>query len=100
MNNRKKKGIYKWTSGKDTYIYNGTFNVNEEFNGEGKNFINSGNLDEPQGSYHGDFLNGHKHGYGIYKFKNGLRYEGEYRYGVREGKGTIYNHNNTIAYEG
>lgn len=51
-------------------------------------------MTEPNGIYKGDFMNGKKHGQGIYKFNNGLRYEGEYRNGVRSGNGIIYNPNN------
>lgn len=36
----------------------------------------------------------------MYNFANGLRFEGEYRDGVRQGKGALYNPNNRLAYEG
>jgi radial spoke head protein 1 len=57
-------------------------------------------LIEPTGVYEGQFVNGRKQGYGIYKYNNGLRYEGEYKNNVRQGNGKILNPNNNIAYEG
>lgn len=57
-------------------------------------------MKEPTGIYKGEFIEGKKHGYGVYEFKNGLKYKGEYRGGVREGKGALYNPSNKIAYEG
>lgn len=45
-------------------------------------------------------MNGKKHGKGTYRFHNGLRYEGEYRDGLRNGKGTIFNPSDQKAYEG
>jgi hypothetical protein len=42
-----------------------------------------------------------KHGTGIYTYiKNDVRYEGEYKDGKKSGNGTIYNHDNTVAYSG
>jgi hypothetical protein len=32
--------------------------------------------------------------------KNDIRYEGEYKDGLKCGNGTIFNHDNTIAYSG
>jgi len=57
-----------------------------------------GILEDPSGTYSGDFKDGEKHGKGIYKFKNGLRYEGDYSHNKKKGNGTLYNHGNTIAY--
>jgi hypothetical protein len=52
------------------------------------------------GTYRGDFIKGEKHGRGVYEFLNGLRYEGEYRYGQRSGHGALYDCKNVLAYEG
>jgi hypothetical protein len=37
---------------------------------------NEGKLQEPTGKYEGEFLNGKKHGNGIYYYEHKLRYEG------------------------
>lgn len=39
--------------------------------------------------YEGEFLNGKKHGYGIYTWDDGQRYEGEWRNGVFHGYGKV-----------
>jgi radial spoke head protein 1 len=57
-------------------------------------------LIEPLGTYEGDFLNGDKHGDGYYKSKNGTKYRGQYANNERNGKGVVYNSDDTIAYEG
>lgn len=57
-------------------------------------------MKDPNGIYEGEFLKGEKHGYGIYRFSNGLKYEGNYKSGKKCGQGTIFNCNNSIAYEG
>lgn len=38
--------------------------------------------------FEGDWDNGLKHGYGVYKHANGDEYAGEYKLDKREGKGT------------
>lgn len=57
-------------------------------------------MKEPEGTYEGDFLNGEKHGKGIYHFAKGSRYEGEYVHGQREGQGAIYHGKGQLAYKG
>ena len=57
-------------------------------------------MKEAEGTYEGDFLNGEKHGKGIYKATNGTKYEGDYFQGFREGHGTIYQPTGQIAYTG
>lgn len=57
-------------------------------------------MKQPEGTYEGDFLNGEKHGKGIYHFAKGSRYEGDYFQGHREGHGTIYHGDGRIAYTG
>lgn len=36
----------------------------------------------------------------MYSSDNGTRYEGSYVYGYREGNGTIFNGDGTVAYKG
>ena len=64
------------------YVYYGKFDDNGLFTGEGL-------LEEPTGQYTGSFLKGKKHGEGVYKFKNNIRYEGSYINGIKEGFGCI-----------
>jgi hypothetical protein len=40
-----------------------------------------GVLEEPTGIYEGNFVDGLKNGKGLYRYKNGLRYEGHYKQG-------------------
>jgi hypothetical protein len=46
------------------------------------------------------FNNGSKHGEGVYKFNNGITYEGEYINNKRQGRGRLINPSNRVAYEG
>jgi hypothetical protein len=45
-------------------------------------------------------VNGEKEGKGYYKAKNGTKYKGDYKNNARNGRGIIYNNDNTISYEG
>ena len=45
-------------------------------------------------------MEGKKHGTGEFKFVSGIKYIGEYKNGIREGKGKIINKNGTTPYEG
>lgn len=40
--------------------------------------------------YRGYWKNNKKHGYGIQIWKNGIKYEGEWCDGMREGRGTLW----------
>ena len=78
-----------------------------EFDGNGffSNFgicgdVIEGTLEEPSGTYIGQFKEGKKHGEGTYNFVNNLKYIGRYVNGEKEGKGTIYNGDGTIGYSG
>lgn len=62
--------------------------------------MNVGTLKEPKGIYEGEFNDGDKQGEGFYKSANGTKYRGSYVRNKREGKGTIYNNDDTIAYRG
>lgn len=55
---------------------------------------------EPKGTYEGDFVNGQKHGEGYYKSKNGTKYRGQYANNERNGRGVVFNNDDSIAYEG
>lgn len=57
-------------------------------------------LVEELGTYIGDFVNGLKHGNGVYKGNNGVSYKGSYKNDLKDGEGTIYNFDHSIAYEG
>ena len=50
-------------------------------------------------SYEGNFLNGQRSGYGIFKWKSGEKFEGEFKNGFRDGNGTVYYANGDI-YQG
>ena len=45
-------------------------------------------------------MNGRKHGEGTYTFKNGLKYVGEYVNGKKQGRGIIYNSDESVGYDG
>lgn len=45
-------------------------------------------------------MNGDKHGKGTYRFNSKIKYVGDYVRGVKEGEGTVYNEDNSIAYSG
>ena len=40
-------------------------------------------------TYVGEYLNGKRHGHGVYTFAGGARYEGQYADGVKNGQGTL-----------
>lgn len=88
------QGLLKWEESGQLCWYEGSFNQEGLFEGYGT--LHHGK----KGTYEGDFVRGMKHGKGTYLFTNKLKYVGEYRHNHREGKGTLYNMNNTIAYEG
>jgi len=43
-------------------------------------------------------MDGLKHGKGVYKYQNGLRYEGDYKQGKKCGLGILFNLGDTVAY--
>lgn len=52
------------------------------------------------GYYEGEFAAGKKEGYGVYKFKTDIRYEGYYKGNLKHGRGQIVNKNGTIVFAG
>ena len=50
--------------------------------------------------YEGDFINNKYEGKGKYIFKDGEYYIGEWKSGLKNGKGIIYFKNGNIRYEG
>jgi hypothetical protein len=92
-NGHKASGSLIWYQGDEQYSYEGTFNEEGQFHGKGR-------LLEPTGTYEGEFEDGFKHGQGIYRYTNKLRYEGDYHYNKREGTGRLFDSNNRLAYEG
>jgi len=41
-----------------------------------------------------------KHGFGVYYYKNGVRYEGEFVQDERDGHGILYEKDGTVQYDG
>ena len=72
-------GIYKSKS----YIYEGNF-VKGKMSGKGKyeDLIK-------ETTYEGDFFDDKKNGTGVEKYSNGFIYKGEFKNGIKEGKGTL-----------
>mmetsp|Transcript_33910 Transcript_33910/g.44731 ORF Transcript_33910/g.44731 Transcript_33910/m.44731 type:complete len:1022 (+) Transcript_33910:225-3290(+) len=72
----------------DGNIYIGEFK-DDEIHGKGKLRIHPDTIIEE--SYEGEWINGVKHGYGIYKYKEleGKVYEGYWANGLRHGKGIM-----------
>ncbi len=48
-----------------------------------------GTVEYDNGSYTGYFRDGMRHGYGVYSWNNGLRYEGSWDHGLQDGMGKI-----------
>lgn len=57
-------------------------------------------MEEKLGTYEGEFVNGEKEGQGEYRGKKGVRYVGGYRQDRKEGEGTIFNFDGSVAYQG
>ena len=66
-----------------TYIYEGNF-VEGKMNGKGKykDLLK-------KSTYEGDFLDDKKNGYGIERYPDGSIYKGEFKNGIKEGKGNL-----------
>ena len=108
---RNGKGKEYWEGGANTFKYEGEY-LNGERNGKGKEYKND------KLKFEGEYLNGKKwNGKGYYSYKNeiyklkngkgfvkekydGIRYEGEYLYGQRNGIGKEYDNFGNIYFEG
>jgi len=67
------------------------YQISENYEGDCKNgFAHGKGKAFGIDSYEGKFKKGLPHGYGVYKWKNGNIYEGDWREGERNGKGTLY----------
>lgn len=104
----------------DKYIYQGEIDEESKYSGFGKlwsnkykysgNFLNFnfhgyGELEYNESEnnvkyYHGEYINGKKHGKGTEKFTNGEYYIGNFSNGLRHGNGILYNSNGIIKIEG
>lgn len=73
-------------------IYEGSF-FDEQFNGEGR-------LTNEIGEYVGGFDNGKKKGRGIFRWRNGERFEGNYDSDLKNGEGKMYNNKNVVVLQG
>lgn len=45
-------------------------------------------------------MNGHKSGKGVYTYKDGVKYDGEYLNGLKSGTGKLYKADGSVSYEG
>jgi len=63
--------------------------------------VDGGKLtEETIGHYLGEYKNNRKHGKGVYEYKNGIKYEGQYVDGNKEGYGKLFNGDGSMSYEG
>uniref|UniRef100_A0A8D9BI17 Radial spoke head 1 homolog n=1 Tax=Cacopsylla melanoneura TaxID=428564 RepID=A0A8D9BI17_9HEMI len=76
-------------------LYEGGRNTHNQRHGTGRTLLPSGDY------YEGCYNRNLRHGKGLYVFanRNGARYEGEYRFGLRSGQGVFYYPDGT-KYEG
>lgn len=92
----KKNGTLKWGKTGDnqyTNYYKGSLDKEGKYDG-------TGTLKTNEGTYSGEFKNGLKEGKGEFLFINGCRYEGTYKRNQKSGHGTFYNGNKSKWYEG
>ncbi len=89
-NNREGKGVYKFSNGDE---YTGNFK-REMANGIGRMIYNSGS------EYLGEWKDSRKDGYGFYQWKDGDMYIGEFKQGKFNGRGSCFDRNGKLVYEG
>ena len=92
----KKSGLLKWgKQGENQYInyFEGSLDKEGKYDG-------IGTLKTKDGIFKGEFKNGLKEGKGEFIYLNGCRYEGGYKRSTKYGKGTFFNANKTKWYEG
>jgi len=81
------KGVLYYANGNK---YEGDF-ANDLPHGKGTLLFNDLNNKKTKGHvYTGDFVCGKMHGFGVYAYPNGMRYEGGFANDVRDGKGKMY----------
>ncbi|MBR2372077.1 MAG: hypothetical protein IKA90_04310 [Clostridia bacterium] len=81
------KGVLYYANGNK---YEGDF-ANDLPHGKGSLLFNDPNNKKTKGHvYTGDFVCGKMHGFGVYAYPNGMRYEGGFANDVRDGKGKMY----------
>ena len=97
------KGKYTWKDGRK---YVGDFK-NGEMSGIGEKiwpydaYYSKSSEDNVLGkSYYGELLNGVPHGNGVWKYRNGSKFEGNFKNGIRWGHGTLFDSNNSIICKG
>lgn len=84
-----KHGLGKYKCG-DEWEYEGSFSNNEMTSSKGTIRYRNGEV------YQGDFKDGKKHGFGIYKWTDGSVFEGWYSEDRKEGHGKFRSANNKI----
>ena len=81
------KGVLYYANGDK---YEGDF-ANDLPHGKGTLLFNDPNNKKTKGHvYAGDFVCGKMHGFGVYTYPNGMRYEGGFANDLRDGKGKMY----------
>ena len=81
------KGVLYYANGDK---YEGDF-ANDLPHGKGTLLFNDASNKKTKGHvYTGDFVCGKMHGFGVYAYPNGMRYEGGFANDVRDGKGKMY----------
>ncbi len=73
--------------------YIGTINKEGKFDGKGIFYFKNGDI------YEGDYKNGFREGYGTYKYANGEKFEGDFIKGKADGFGIVY-YKNGYYYKG
>jgi hypothetical protein len=76
--------------------------LNEEELGETVGIAKLSEADVPGlgKSYYGELLHGVPHGNGVWKYRNGTKFEGNFKNGIRWGHGKLFDSNNSIIHEG
>ena len=74
-------------------IYEGNWE-NDQRHGSGVMHYEDGDL------YEGEWIEDKREGYGVMKFVDNLKYQGEFKGDALNGKGTLYDKDDNILYEG
>ena len=102
INNKNEKIFYYGLWEEDSLNTGVIYYINgEEYNGEMKNYLREGKgkfISENE-IYEGNWIKDKKEGFGILKYKNGIKYEGNFKDNNFNGKGKIY-FPNDIYYSG